>query len=137
MSYCSATDEIMKAALDRAFAISDLRPDLRPRIVRMQLRQFPQNLLGTLVLHLGGLDHNLHDLIAALILTRVEDALLAQAELLPALRPGRDLEQRAAVNGGHFDLGAQSRLGHRDGNRDLNVVAFAVEEGRLLDAHGD
>ena len=73
-----------------------------------------------------------HDLVAALIGARVQDAFFAQAEPLAVLRALRNLEQRAAVDCGHFDLGAERRFPHGDGHLDFDVVALAVEEGVLL-----
>ena len=35
---------------------------------------------------------------------------------------------RAAIDGGHFDLGAESGFGHCDGDGDLNVVAHARKD---------
>ena len=95
----------------------------------MQRRQLAQNLLGAFVLDFGRLEHHFDDLVAALILASVEDALFAQTELLAVLRALRHFEQRASVDGGHFDFGAQSGLS--DGDRHLNpdVVAIAMEEG--------
>ena len=65
------------------------------------------------------------DLVAALAgMLRALDAALAHAQLLPALRAGRNLQLRAAVDGGHFDLGAERGFGHGDRDGDLNVVAL-------------
>src|SRR5260370_28538298 len=103
----------------------------------MKLSQLAQQLLGPLVLDLGSLDHHFHDLIAALVLARIENALLAQPKFPSVGRSWRDFQQRAAVNRGHFDLRAQAGLG--DGNRhfDLDIVSVAVEERMLLYARRD
>ena len=55
-----------------------------------------------------------NDLVAALAgVLRALNAALAHAQLLAALRAGRNLQLRAAVDGGHVDLGAQRGLGAR------------------------
>ena len=56
----------------------------------------------------GRLQRDFDNLIAARVLARIEHTLFAQAELLAVLRALRNLQQRAAVDGGHFDLGAQA-----------------------------
>ena len=78
-----------------------------------------------------------HDLIAALAGARIQHALFAQPEFLPVLGALRNLQQRAAVDGGHFDLGAQPGFvdAHRHG--DLDIVAFAAEERMRLHAQRD
>jgi hypothetical protein len=40
------------------------------------------------------------------------NSLFAQAQLLAAAGARRDAQQRAAVERGHFDLGAQGRFGN-------------------------
>src|SRR5262252_1410584 len=110
MSYCSETEEIMYAAFDLAFAISNLRPDLGAGIFGMQFRQLAQDLPGALVLYVGRLDSNLHNLVSALIRARVQHSLFPQPELLAVLRALRHFEQRPAVDGRHFDLRAQPRF---------------------------
>ena len=76
----------------------------------MQLAELAQDFLGALVIHWRRLDGDLDDLIATLVLTRVEHALFAQPELAAVGRAWRNLEQRAAVDSRHFDLGARDRL---------------------------
>ena len=98
----------------------------------MQCRQFAQQFLGALILHHRRLQHHLDDLIAARVLARVEYAPFAQPELLLVLRARRNLQQRLAVDGRHFDLGAQARFGHSDRHLQLNVVAFAAEQRDAL-----
>ena len=111
--YCSATDEIMYAAFDffASWSTSTFAHRSFARIFRMQLspvraavpscaRPAPT---GASIIHL-------HDLVAPLVLPRVQNAALAQPELLFVLRALRNLQQRAAIDGGHFDLGAQARL---------------------------
>src|SRR5580658_2871621 len=103
----------------------------------MQAGQLAQDLFSAFVLNLGRLYGGLHDLIAALAGAGVEDTLLPQAELLSVLSALRDLQQGAAVDGGHLDLGAQPGFPHGYRHADMNVVAFAVKVGMLLDARGD
>ena len=74
------------------------------------LAQLAQQLAGALVARVGRLDDDLDDLVAALVGARVEHALLAQPELLAVLGALRNLQQRPAVDGRHFDLGAQRRF---------------------------
>src|SRR5689334_10594290 len=129
MAYCSATAEIMKAALDfvRAMA-SDLGPDFGSGIFGVQPGELFQQLAGLLVAGVGGLDDDLDDLVAALVGALVQHAPLAEAELLAVLGAARDLEERPAVNGRRLDLGAESGLPDGDGQLDLDIVAFALEE---------
>ena len=125
----------MYAALDFAFAIGPSTPSSRSR--RADLRDAAcassrSNLLGAFVLRLRRLDRHFHDLIAALVGARVQHALLAQPELLAVLGALRNLQQRAAVDGRHFDLGAQRRFRHRDRHLDFDIVAVAAEERMLF-----
>src|SRR5579885_3679165 len=57
-----------------------LRPNLGPRVFRMQRRVLTQQLLGALVLHHWSLDGDFDDLIAALARARILDALLPEPE---------------------------------------------------------
>jgi len=70
------------SALDLALAISDLGPHSGARILRMELRQLAQQLARVLVARFRRLDGDLHNLVAALISARIQDALLAQPEAL-------------------------------------------------------
>ena len=73
---------------------------------------------------------DLDDLVAALAFARGGGyALLAEAEFLAGLGAGGDLELGAAVDGGDVDLGAESGLGHGDGDGGEDVVGDAVEDG--------
>src|SRR5581483_7799157 len=115
-----------------------LLPQFGPWIVRVQLCQLAQQLFCLLVARGGDDDLNFHDLVAAYAITRRRGyALFAQAQLLSGLRAGRNLEQRAAVDGRHFNLRAEAgfRSAHRHG--DANVVALAAENGMLAGAHND
>src|ERR1035437_8876762 len=103
----------------------------------MELRHLAQQLARVLVVRFRRLDGDLHNLVAALIGARIQDALLAQPEALAVRGSLRNLEERAAIDGGHLDFGAQRRLPHRDGNLDFDVVAFAVEEWVFLHFSGD
>src|ERR1035438_5730626 len=137
MPYCSATAEIMKAALDFAFAMSDLGPDPGARIFGIQAGHFAEKLAGAFVARIGSCDGDFHDLVAALVGARVEHALLAEAELLAVHGSLRNLQQGASVDGRNFDLGAQRRFPDSHRNLDLYVVAIAVEEKMLFDLGGD
>src|SRR5882762_7953071 len=119
----------MYAALDRAFAIAlHLAPYFLAWIFRVHLGEFTQQFLGALIMHLGGLDHYFHNLVTALVFARVRDSFFAQAEFLAVLRALRDLEQRPAIDGGHFDLGSESGFGNCHRNLNVDVVALALEE---------
>src|SRR5262249_22605430 len=61
----------------------------------------------------------------------------AQPQFLPALRAGRNAKLRTAIDGGHFDARAQSRLpcSHRDGH--VDVVAIAAKHRMLSDTNDD
>src|SRR5262249_11925043 len=83
-------------------------------------------------------DLDLHDLVAAMtLLGRRRNALFAQTEFLSALGAGRDFEMRAAVDGRHFDLGAERGLHRGDRHRDIDVVAFPAKHRMLTDADDD
>src|ERR1700691_2108593 len=144
MAYCSATDEIMYEPLDfplpmvlRIWRSLQSRPEIGARIFRVQPGQLAQNLFGAFVLNLGRLDGGFHNLIAALVGAGVEYAFLPQPELLPIVSALRDLQQGAAIDGGHFDLGAQPGFPHGYRHADMNVVALALKVGMLLHARGD
>ena len=80
----------------------------------MQFGQFSQRALWFFrPVLIGCFQNHLDDLIAPRILAGVENAAIPQAELLIVLRAGRNLEQRLAVDGGHFDLGSEPRFGQR------------------------
>src|ERR1700737_5294412 len=83
-----------------------LFPYRRPRVLGMQLRQLAQDFLGALVLNFGSHQGYFHDLVAVRAFAGVQNALFPQAKLLSVLRPWRDLEERAPVNGRDFDLGS-------------------------------
>src|ERR1051326_2740206 len=103
----------------------------------MKLGQLAQNLLGAFVPYFGWLNQYLDDLIAALVLTRVEHALFAETELLAGLRARPHRQQSPAVDRGHFNLRAQTGLGDGHGNFDFNIVSVAMEERMLLHPRGD
>src|ERR1041385_1226791 len=107
MAYCSATTEIMYAALDFALAmLSNLGPEFRPGIFRVNLAKFPQQFPRALVAWIRRLDRHFDDLVAALIRPEVEHALLAQPEFLAVLGALRNLQQRPAVDRRNLDLRA-------------------------------
>src|SRR5712691_148359 len=119
----------------RPLVILDLRPDIGARILRVQLGILAQQFLGALVVDHRGLDRHLHDLVASLAGARIRHALFTETELLPVARALGNLQQRAAVDGRHLDLGSQARFidAHRHG--DLDVVAVAAEKRMRIHAH--
>ena len=73
---------------------------------------------ATLVVQMRHGDLNGDNFVAALSgVLRALDATLPHAQLLSALRAGRNLQLRAAIDGGHSTL-APSELGHRDRDGD-------------------
>src|SRR6185503_8826535 len=114
-----------------------LRPDFGSRILRMELRIFPEKLFGALVLHHRSLHVYFHNLVAALSRARVQHALLPKPEPLAVMRAVRDLEKRPPIDGGNFDFGAQPRFIDAYGYGDFDVVTFPTEEGVGFDANGD
>src|SRR5579863_10069700 len=122
----------------RGFAMDlNLGPNLRAGVFGMKLGVLAQQFLGTLVLDLRRVDGDLHDLIAARSGARVRHALLAEPELLAVLGALRNLQEGAAVDGGHLDLGAEARFidPHRHG--DFDIVSVAAEKGVRIHAHRD
>ena len=98
----------------------NLAPEGGPRVVRIQVSELPQNLLGALVAQLR--DSNLHrnDFITPVTLVRSGGhALLPHAEFLSALGAGRDAELGASVDGGDFDAGAERGFGDGDGEGEV------------------
>ena len=83
------------------------------------------------------MDLDFHDLIAAQILSRIQNAFFPQPEFLPALRTLRHFQNGPAVDGGHFDLGPQH--GFPNGHRHLhfNIVALAHKQGVLFHSNRD
>src|ERR1035438_7170001 len=109
-----------------------------PRILRIQLCQLAQNFLGALVADVGSHDLDLDDLVAAhAFLHRRGNTFLAQAKLLSTLRARRNLQQRASIDGGHFDLATQSRFAERHRHSEVDVVAVALEQRMLAHSHHD
>src|ERR1019366_1297650 len=116
----------------------DQPPQLRPRVFRIQLSQLPQQLFRLLVAGHGHGDLYFYDLIPThSILGSRRHALLAQPQLLPRLRPGRNLQHASAIDGGHLDFRSQSRFYRRHWHGDVDVVAFALKQGVLADADDD
>src|SRR5258708_7570971 len=99
----------------------------------MQLGELAQYLLGALVLNERSLNRNLHDLVSALVPPGIINSLFAKAKLLAVLRAGRDLQKGPAVDGGDFDLGAETGFGDGDGDADIDLVTIAAEEWVLFD----
>src|ERR1039457_236589 len=137
MPYCSAPAEIMKAALDFAFAMSDLGPDPRARVFGIQPGHFAEELTGAFVARIGSGDSDFYDLVAALVGARVEHTFFAEAKLLAVHGSLRNLQQGASVDGRNFDLGAERRFPDSHRNLDLDIIAIAVEERMFFHPGGD
>src|SRR5581483_5904909 len=103
----------------------------------MQLRVFPQQLLGAFILDYRRLDADFHDLVPAFAGARVQDSFFAQTEFLPIPGPLRDFEQGAPIDRGDFDLGPQTGFVNPDRHGDFDVVAFAPEEWVRIHADRD
>src|ERR1022692_3328827 len=127
----------MYAALDFAFAISNLGPHRGAWVLRVKRREFAQDFLGAFVARFGCGDGDFDDLVAALVGALVEHTLFAQTEALGVGGALRDLEQGAAVNRGNLDFGSQRGLPNGDGHGDFNIVAFAAEEWMRFHLGGD
>src|SRR5579863_8081331 len=96
----------------------DVLPEFRARIFGIQLCQFAQNFLRTLVARHGDSGLDFDDLISACALLGGRwNALLAQPKLLARLGSRRNLEHRAAIDGRNFNLCAERRFAnaHRNG----------------------
>src|ERR1039458_47831 len=98
MPYCSASAEIMKAALDFAFAMSDLGPDPRARVFGVQRGDLAAELTGAIVGRIGSGDSYFYDLVAALVGARFEHTFFAEAKLLAFYGSLRNLQQGASVD---------------------------------------
>src|ERR1700722_11756792 len=108
----------------------DALPKLRAWVFRIQLRQLAQDFLGALVAGhgYGGLD--LDDLISAgTILGGGWNPLFPQAKLLAGLGSRRNLQHGAAINGRNLNFSAERCFADGHGNGQVNVVAFAMENG--------
>src|SRR5215471_9474958 len=129
----------MYAALDFALAIGlNLAPDSGARIFVFELlRELRKQFAGAFVPRVRGFDRHLHDLVAAPVAARVQNAFFAEAESLPVPGAVRDLEDGPAVDGGHLDLRAQRRLPNRQRHGDFDIVAVAAEEWVLVHLGGD
>src|SRR5579871_1183969 len=103
----------------------------------MELGELAQNFFGALVMDLRRLDGDFDDLVAALVLARVEDAFFAQPELTAVGRAWRDLEQGTAVDGRDLDFGPEAGFADADRHADFDVVAVTGEERVLFHARGD
>src|SRR5271167_4985072 len=116
----------------------NLLPQLFARVLGIQFRQFAQNLLRLFIAHIGRNDLYFHNLVAARAFLHSRwHSLLAQTQLLSALRSRRNLQQSAAIDRRYFDLPAQAGFRETDWNREINVVAVALEDGMLARAHDD
>src|SRR5437867_3132197 len=100
-----------------------LFPNWGPRILGIQSSQLAQDFLGALILHLRSRERHFYNLISMRALARVQYAFFPQAELLPVLRPRWNLQQRAPIDRGNLDLGAQSGLADCNRHADFDIVA--------------
>src|SRR5215472_4431795 len=117
-----------RSSREAAPEVLNLTPQLRPRILGIQLRQLAQQLFCLLIPRHRHRDLDFYDFVTPhSILRRRGHALLAQPQLLSGLRPGGNLQQRPSVNGRDFDLPAQGSLGRRDRHVDINVVTSALK----------
>src|SRR5207253_6287756 len=73
-------------------------------------------------------DPYLHQLIAVAASFETRHAVPGQPERAPARRRGRDLHRHLAAQGRNFDARAQRGLGRRHRERQVDVVALALEE---------
>src|ERR1022692_965590 len=103
----------------------------------MQLAELPKDFAGALIARFGPLDGHLDNLVAALVGTRIQDALFPQAKALAGVSPLRDLQLGTAVDGRHIDFGAERGLPDGERNLDFNIVAVAMKEGMLFHLGGD
>src|SRR4051794_1905854 len=97
------------------------------------LRELPEQLLLPGGEVLGGLDHDLDQLVAAAPAADVGHPPRPDPQDLAALGPAGHVQVFGAVERGDFDLGAEGRLGEADGHLAPEVVPLPLEEGMLLD----
>src|ERR1017187_4865890 len=109
----------MYAALDFAFAISDLGPHPGARVLGVKLGHLLQEFAGALVARVGCGDSHFDNLVAAL-----GGAL-------------RNFQQGTAADGRDFNFGAQGGRPYRVRHGDFNIVAFAAEKGMGFHFGGD
>src|SRR5436305_468249 len=85
-----------------------LRPQLSPRILRIELREFTKKLFGPLVPRHGHGDRHFDNFVTARALPRGRGyTLFAQAQFLTTLRSRGNLQQGSTVNRRDFNLRAQ------------------------------
>src|ERR1700722_10880334 len=99
-----------------------------PRILRIQLRQLPQNFFTPLILHLRHDNLHLNNLVPPSPFPRSRrNTLLPQSKFLPRLRPRRNLQLRSPptimrIDRRHVDLRAQRGLRHRNRNGYIDII---------------
>ena len=114
----------------------DVLPKFRARIFGIQLRQLSQDFLRAFIAGQGDGSLDLNDLISACaFLGGRWNALLAEPKLLAGLGSRRNLEHGAAIDGGNLHLCAECRFRNTHGNGEVNIVAFAMENGMVVAAH--
>src|SRR5579863_7120133 len=111
----------------------DFGPQVRARVLRIQLRQLPQQFLRPLVARHGYGHSDLDNLIPAhAFFRRRRHTLLPQPQFLTRLRSRRNLQQRPPINRRHFNLRPQRRLGRAHRHSQIDVVPVAPENRMLL-----
>src|SRR6202140_5152130 len=111
----------------------DFRPQLGAWIFRIQFCQFAEQFFRPLVARHGHGHGDLDDLIPARAFLRCRGhTLFPQAQLLSGLRSRRNLQQRPAVDRGHFDLRSQSGFGRAYRDSQIDVVSVAPEDRMLF-----
>src|ERR1041384_2894778 len=117
---------------------SHLAPQLRSRVLRIQLLQFLPQLARFEVAGFRHGDLDFHNLISAVLFSRRgRNAFFAQPQLLPALRAWRNLQLRTPIDGRNFNLCAQGGLPCSHRYSHVDVVAFAAKHRVLTHANNN
>src|SRR5690348_5143792 len=74
-------------------------------------------------------------LVATGAIARAGHTLFLEAQSLAAVCSRGNANERAAVNRGHFDLGAESGFSYGHGDFGVQIVAATLEKGMWLDVH--
>src|SRR5580700_8529441 len=114
----------------------DVLPEFSAWVFWVQLGQLAQNFLRALVVRHRDCGLDLHDLISARAFFRGRwNTLFAQPQFLTGLSSGRNLEHGAAIDGRDLNFGAERRFGDGDGDSQMNVVAFTMEDWMIPGAN--